>query len=234
MFAPLGVKVGGERLVETAERFGFNQPPGIPGAATSTIPAAEEIGGPLAVGASAIGQGKVLATPLEMASIAQTIAAGGERTPPTIVAAAAPPKPVRVTTGKVARQVEKMMIAVVKYGTGTAAAIDGVRVAGKTGTAEYYDAEAGRYSGRTASFIGYAPADDPQIVVAVIVQKPTYPFFGGYVAGPVFKDVTTYALQELKIPPTGAKPPKVTLRVSPEKALADPTLLRDGRKRAGG
>ena len=71
----------------------------------------------------------------------------------------------------------------------------------------------GGYSGRTASFIGYAPADDPQIVVAVIIQKPTYPFFGGYVAGPVFKDVTTYALQELKIPPTGQKPPKVTLKV---------------------
>ena len=91
----------------------------------------------------------------------------------------------------------------------------------------------GRYSGRTASFIGYAPADDPQIVVAVIVQKPTYPFFGGYVAGPVFKDVTTYALQELKIPPTGRKAAKVTFKVSSEEALADPTVLRDGRRRAG-
>ena len=50
-------------------------------------------------------------------------------------------------------------------------------------------------------------------MVAVIIQKPTYPFFGGYVAGPVFKDVTTYALQELKIPPTGKKAPKVTLKV---------------------
>ena len=90
-------------------------------------------------------------------------------------------------------------------GTAEEAQIPGYRVAGKTGTADYYDARAGGYSGRTASFIGYAPADDPQIVVAVIIQKPTYPFFGGYVAGPVFKDVTTYALQELKIPPTGAE-----------------------------
>ena len=90
-------------------------------------------------------------------------------------------------------------------GTAEEAQIPGYRVAGKTGTADYYDAAAGRYSGRTASFIGYAPADDPQIVVAVIIQKPTYPFFGGYVSGPVFKDVTTYALQELKIPPTGSE-----------------------------
>jgi cell division protein FtsI (penicillin-binding protein 3) len=119
-------------------------------------------------------------------------------------------------------------------GTAEEAQIPGYRIAGKTGTAEFYDARAQRYSGRTASFIGYAPADDPQIVVAVIVQKPTYPFFGGYVAGPVFKDVTTYALQELKIPPTGAKPPKVTLKVSPAEALADPTLLRNGRSRSGG
>jgi cell division protein FtsI (penicillin-binding protein 3) len=50
----------------------------------------------------------------------------------------------------------------------------------------------------------------------------------------VFKDVATYALQELRIPPTGKKATKVTLKVSPEKALADPTLLRDGRKRSGG
>ena len=69
-------------------------------------------------------------------------------------------------------------------------------------------------------------------MVAVIIQKPTYPFFGGYVSGPVFKDVTTYALQELKIPPTGTKPPKVTLKVTPEEALADPTVLRNGHKRS--
>ena len=72
------------------------------------------------------------------------------------------------------------------------------------------------------------------IVVAVIVHKPIQPFFGGPVAGPVFKDVATYALQELKIPPTGAKPAEITIKVSPEEALADPTLLRDGRKRSAG
>jgi len=198
VFAPLGVKVGGEKLVETAERFGFNQPPGIPGAATSTIPKADEIGGDLAVGSSAIGQGKVLATPLEMASIAQTIAAGGERTPPTIVAGAARPKPVRVTTGKVARQVEKMMIAVVKYGTGTAAAIDGVRVAGKTGTAELQsttgptaeDADPG--SDTDAWFAAYAPSKKPKLAVGVLFVKAGA---GGETAAPAAKIVLQAGLK---------------------------------------
>jgi len=192
VFAPLGVKVGGERLVETAERFGFNQPPGIPGAAASTIPAAEEIGGPLAVGASAIGQGKVLATPLEMASIAQTIAAEGERTPPTIVASAPPPKPVRVTSAKVARQVEKMMIAVVRYGTGTAASLDGTKVAGKTGTAELKsttgptedDPDPG--SDTDAWFAAYAPVKRPKLAVGVLFVKAGA---GGDTAAPAAKIV---------------------------------------------
>src|SRR3954451_23032679 len=70
VFAPLGVKVGAKRLVAAAERFGFNEPPSVPGEAPSTLPSAEEIGSPLAVGSSAIGQGKVLATPLEMAVVA--------------------------------------------------------------------------------------------------------------------------------------------------------------------
>ena len=192
----------------------------------------------------AFGQG-LSVTAIQAASVFQTIANNGVRVAPRLVDSVAdadgtvttmPESPsTRVVSQRTANDVSRMLEGVVSSeGTAEEAQISGYRVAGKTGTADYYDAEAGRYSGRTASFIGYAPADDPQIVVAVIVQKPTYPFFGGYVAGPVFKDVTTYALQELKIPPTGAKPPKVTLRVSPEKALADPTLLRDGRKRAGG
>ena len=192
----------------------------------------------------AFGQG-LSVTAIQAASVFQTIANNGVRVAPRLVDSVAdadgtvttmPESPsTRVVSQSTANDVSRMLEGVVSSeGTAEEAQISGYRVAGKTGTADYYDAEAGRYSGRTASFIGYAPADDPQIVVAVIVQKPTYPFFGGYVAGPVFKDVTTYALQELKIPPTGAKPPKVTLRVSPEKALADPTLLRDGRKRAGG
>ena len=85
VFAPLGAKLGAERLVATAEKFGFNEEPGLPGAARSTIPAAAEIGDDLAVGSTAIGQGKVLATPLLMADIASAIAQGGRRPKPTLL-----------------------------------------------------------------------------------------------------------------------------------------------------
>src|SRR5439155_6190909 len=84
VFAPLGVRVGAKGLVAQAERFGWNKPQSIPGALPSTIPPASEIASPLAVGSSAIGQGKVLATPLQMASIAQSIAANGVMTAPHV------------------------------------------------------------------------------------------------------------------------------------------------------
>ena len=192
VFAPLGVKVGAERLVETAERFGFNRPAGVPGAAVSTIPAADEIGPPLAVGSSAIGQGKVLATPLAMASIAQTIANDGRRSPPTIVAGAPRPREIQVTTKRVARQVEKMMVAVVRYGTGTAAALDGVKVAGKTGTAELKsttgptEENSDPGSDTDAWFAAYAPIKKPKLAVGVLFVKAGA---GGTTAAPAAKIV---------------------------------------------
>src|SRR4051795_7306130 len=77
VFAPLGAELGARRLVDIAQRFGFNKPSPIPGAATSTIPPASEIGDDLAVGSSAIGQGKVQATTLQMALVAAAIGNGG-------------------------------------------------------------------------------------------------------------------------------------------------------------
>ena len=190
----------------------------------------------------AFGQG-ISVTAIQAASVFQTIANDGVRVAPRLVDSVTEadgtvtetPKSAsrRVVSHQTAADVSRMLEGVVSPdGTAEEAQIPGYRVAGKTGTADYYDFDKKGYSGRTASFIGYAPADDPQIVVAVIIQKPTYPFFGGYVSGPVFKDVTTYALQELKIPPTGQKPPTITLEVSPKEALADPTVLRNGHTRS--
>jgi hypothetical protein len=79
VFTPLGVKLGSARLVQTAEAFGFNHAPDVPGAAESTLPAASEIHGELDIGSTAIGQGRVIATPLQMATVAATIADGGRR-----------------------------------------------------------------------------------------------------------------------------------------------------------
>ncbi|MFL5893898.1 MAG: penicillin-binding transpeptidase domain-containing protein [Thermoleophilaceae bacterium] len=185
VFAPLGVRVGAKRLVATAERYGWNRPPRLPGAAPSTLPPASEITSPLAVGSSAIGQGKVLATPLQMASVAQTIAAGGVRTRPTIFPDARR-KRTRVIPRRIADQLEQLMIGVVAYGTGTAANLGAVKVAGKTGTAELtttvkkdneqtpppeeqgvpakppgYDTD--------AWFTAYAPVRRPKIVACVLI-----------------------------------------------------------------
>ncbi len=137
VFAPLGVKVGAPRLVATAEGFGFNHPPGVAGAVESTLPPASQIQGELDVGSTAIGQGEVQASALQMATVAATIADGGRRPEPTFALSVGPPAPgPRAVSPAVARTVRRLMIGVVREGTGTAAAIPGVTVAGKTGTAE--------------------------------------------------------------------------------------------------
>src|SRR4051794_10013689 len=135
VFAPLGAELGARRLVATAELFGFNEDPGLAGAARSTIPDADEIGDDLAVGSTAIGQGKVLTTPLQMALVAAAIGEGGVRPRPTLRKGEVT-RPVRAIPASVARFVGRSMRAVVTGGTGVGAAINGVKVAGKTGTAE--------------------------------------------------------------------------------------------------
>ena len=142
VFAPLGVKVGAARLVAMAERFGFNHPPGVAGAVESTLPPASRIQGELDVGSTAIGQGEVQASALEMATVAATVADGGRRPQPTFelapagAGASSASARTRVMSPAVARTVRRLMIGVVREGTGTSAAIPGVTVAGKTGTAE--------------------------------------------------------------------------------------------------
>ncbi|MEA2451175.1 MAG: penicillin-binding protein, partial [Thermoleophilaceae bacterium] len=196
VFAPLGVKLGAGRLVDAAERFGFNEPPKLAGAAPSTIPPASEIDSPLAVGSTAIGQGKVLATPLQMALTASAIANGGVRHEPTLLEGSEPSKPFRVTTRKVARQVERMMIEVVRSGTGTAASLAPISVAGKTGTAEL-ESTAGPTANPTASetdawFAAYAPTGKPKLAVGVLFVKAGG---GGAVAAPAARVVLEAALR---------------------------------------
>lgn len=188
VFAPLGVKLGARRLVATARRFGFDQPSPIPGAAQSTIPSASRIGGATSVGASAIGQGLVQSTPLGMADVAAAIAMDGRRPIPTLLAHQKP-RFVRVTTPHVAHQVQQMMIAVVRYGTGTSAQIPGIEVAGKTGTAELTDTTnpgASSAKNTDAWFVAYAPVDRPRYVVAALFPNQG---FGGATAAPPVRDI---------------------------------------------
>jgi peptidoglycan glycosyltransferase len=199
VFAPLGARLGAARLVAMAERFGFNQTPTFAGEAQSQIPPASQIGDDLAVGSSAIGQGKVQASVLEMADTAATIAMGGRRPVPTLQADQ-PPQFVPVTSSRIAGLVERMMIAVVQFGTGTAAAIPGVPVAGKTGTAEL--ASTTTANGQSVAnanqltdawFVGYAPVGHPRIVVGALFPNQGA---GGGTAAPAVRQVMVAALQQ--------------------------------------
>src|SRR6185436_8819047 len=111
VFAPLGVQLGAKKLVSTAERYGFNQEPDIAGAAMSTIPAADQIGDDLALGSSAIGQGRVQATALQMATVAAAIGLRGRRPHLTLDYDAAHGRAAnteRATSPKVARTMERL------------------------------------------------------------------------------------------------------------------------------
>ncbi len=210
VFAPLGSRLGPERLVKTAEAFGFNTDPGIPGAATSTIPGADEIGDGLAVGSSAIGQGRVQATALQMAWVAATIAGGGKR-PRLTLERGKPVKRTQVVDPGVARMVGRFMESVVKEGTGTAARITNVRVAGKTGTAELRDTSQpdctpspdpaaapcppvvpNDPTDTDAWFAAYAPAGEPRVAVGVLLVEAGA---GGETAAPVAKQVLVAGLK---------------------------------------
>jgi hypothetical protein len=177
VFAPLGVRIEADGLVDAAERYGFNEDPVLPGAAPSTLPAADDIASPLELGATAIGQGRVLATPLQLASMAQTVASGGVRRTPTVVRDGPRAKPVRVTSRRVARILERLMVGVVAYGTGTAASLAPIGVAGKTGTAELEDTtdegdvEQTPGSDTDAWFTAYAPVNRPKLAVAVLLVR---------------------------------------------------------------
>jgi cell division protein FtsI/penicillin-binding protein 2 len=205
-FAPLGPKIGNDELVEMAERFGFNSPPTLyaprivahVNPEESTIPT--EIGEEVDLGVSAIGQGEVLATPLEMASVAQTIGNGGVREPTSIVANSKlrpHAKPVRVISKKIADELTELMIGVVTEGTGTAGAIPEAQVAGKTGTAELGPKPGEEESEhpqqrKDAWFAAFAPAEKPKLAVGVLLVEAEAA--GGEVAAPAAAEVLSTGL----------------------------------------
>jgi len=163
----------------------------------------------------AFGQGYSL-TAMQATSIFATIANDGVRVSPTVIAGTTDSSgkftisdqrtSERVVSAQTASQLRIMMESVVSAkGTAPSAAIAGYRVAGKTGTADRYDSNCGCYSGYTASFIGFAPADAPKYVISVTIQDPKGVYFGGSLGGPVFKKVMTFVLQSEHVAPTGTK-----------------------------
>ena len=213
VFAPLGVKIGAEKIVETAEQYGWNQAPTLydANATAATDPGRmtmptnfEGDTSHTNISVTAIGQGEVLATPLGMASVTQTIAAGGMRSPTPIVSEPdlqADAGPVEVTSAENARVLTSLMRGVVSNGTGTAAALPKTQVAGKTGTAELGPKPNQPPQGPVgpgeeppepeqiidAWFIAFAPAQKPKLAIAVMLIDADGD--GGEVAAPIAQDI---------------------------------------------
>lgn len=179
-YAQVAEDLGAKKMFEYAERFGFNKKPTMPlDAATPSFPFPENLTDLMW---GSIGQAQVLATPLEMATVAATVANGGVRMEPRIVTGD-PPEGERAMSKKSARQMTTLMEAVVTGGTGTAANLGTPSVAGKTGTAEVF-VDGGIKN--HAWFICFAPSDDPKVAVAVVSELGGV---GGQVAAPLARQI---------------------------------------------
>ena len=203
-WAQTGEKLGKDTMYKYMDRYGFNQKPRLdfPGFQLFTSGVYDgnkllDASDPIDIGRVAIGQERLRVTPLQMAEVAATVANKGELMEPRLWSKVIDPdgretkldpaRQSRVMSEDTAAELNDMMQKVVQEGTGTAAAVSGIDVAGKTGTAEV--------SGgiNQAWFIGFAPADDPKIAIACTVERTSG--FGGPTCGPIFKAVAEAILR---------------------------------------
>jgi cell division protein FtsI (penicillin-binding protein 3) len=203
-------RLGSGRLDAYLRAFGFGRETGIgfPGESDGILMAVEDWWG-TSMATIPIGQG-IAVTPLQMASVYATIASGGVRMAPRLVGGTVgprgtvvelpPPAGERVVSPRTARLVTGMLAHAVDAGTGREAQVPRYWVAGKTGTARKPLEEARGYSDQyVASFIGFAPARDPAVVVAAILDEPDT-VYGGVASAPLFREVTQFALAHLRVP----------------------------------
>jgi cell division protein FtsI (penicillin-binding protein 3) len=206
-------RLGKSTLDRYLRAFGFGRPTGVgfPGESSGILLPRDDWW-TTSMATIPIGQG-IAVTPLQMLSVYATIAAGGTRVPPTLVRGtvdqsgdflpAPGPERERVVSRRTARLVTGMLARAVDAGTGQEAAIPGYWVAGKTGTARKPLEGALGYSDEyVASFMGFVPARDPQLVVAAILDDPVT-VYGGIASAPLFREVVRFALAHLRIAPSG-------------------------------
>jgi len=210
--------IGAEKFNDYLTKFGVGQETGMqfPGESKGRLPKLEKWSG-TSFPTFAFGQGYMVSA-VQIASMYATIANDGVRMNPSLIEGyvmpngeyqtSAPTTRTEVMSVAAAKTLREMMETVVSdEGTAPLAEIPGYRVAGKTGTAEVVDPICKCYSNDViASFIGMAPAENPEIVVAVAIHKPRNGRWGGSLAGPVFKEVAQYSLKQLNIPPSNGKP----------------------------
>jgi len=205
----IGQRLGSKDFDKWVRRFGFGQPTGIdlPGEEQGIVLPLERYSGS-SMGNLPIGQG-IAVTPMQMATAYAAIANGGILRPAHMIEsvggrAARKPEGHRVISEATASSLRRMLEGVLgPGGTASGATIPGYVLAGKTGTAEKPDPITGGYSESkyVSSFVGFAPAKTPKLLVAVMVDEPQGEIYGGLVAGPAFREITSFALNYLKIPP---------------------------------
>jgi cell division protein FtsI/penicillin-binding protein 2 len=204
--ATIGLQLGAEKFSRWINRFGFGRPTGVqlPAEEQGLVPALDEYSGST-MGNLPIGQGLGV-TPMQMIAGYAAIANGGMLRPPQLVERVGDegvdePKGRRVISANVASEVRTMLEGVLAAGgTASEVSVPGYTLAGKTGTAQV--AENGTYSETKyiASFIGFAPAQDPRLLVAVVVDEPQGEIYGGSVAAPAFGKIAGFALPYLGVP----------------------------------
>jgi cell division protein FtsI/penicillin-binding protein 2 len=204
--ATIGLRLGATRFSKWIDRFGFGRPTGVqfPVDEQGLVPELDEYSGST-MGNLPIGQGLGV-TPMQMMAGYQAIANGGMLRRPQLIEKVGDepvyePKGCRVIDSSVAAQVREMLEGVLQAGgTASEVSVPGYTLAGKTGTAQV--AENGTYSETRyiASFIGFAPAQDPQLLVSVIVDEPQGEIYGGSVAAPAFGKIAAFALPYLGVP----------------------------------
>ena len=198
----VGQRLGDKRFDRWVRRFGFGAVTDVdlPGESGGIVPRPQEYSG-ASLGNLPIGQGLAV-TPIQMATAYAAIARGGVARRPHLERGAPAPAR-RVISARTARSVSRMLEGVLgPGGTAQEARVDGYKLAGKTGTAEKPDAQGGySKSAFVSSFIGFAPARNPRLLVAVVVDEPQGEIYGGVVAAPAFEKIVSFALPYLRIPP---------------------------------
>ena len=212
--AKVAERLGSERFGAVLKRFGFGRPTGVdlPGEVPGLLRPVDRWGR-IHLVTTAFGQG-IAVTPLQLTRAFAAIANHGQLMRPYVVRritgpdgevryAGRPQSDGQAVSDRTAAAVTDLLVRVTEVGTGKQARIAGFTVAGKTGTAQKVDLHTGRYSARDrmSSFIGFVPAEDPAIVVLVVIDSPRKATYGGVVAAPVFRAVAEYALARRGILP---------------------------------
>ncbi len=232
--ARIGARLGKQGLAETLAAFGFGERTGVGlhGEAKGQVPFPRS---DIALATQSFGQG-LTATALQVTSAMAAVANGGVLMRPTLVRRivdpatgevldeARPEAVRRAVSAETAATVARWLVGVVEdeKGTGRRARLDGWRAAGKTGTAQKADAVSGGYSAdrHFSSFVGFAPAEAPRIVVGVFVDEPKGEIYGGEVAAPPFREIAEYAMKMMGVPPTG---PAVAAAPAAPEAAPEPS-----------